>query len=195
MEARIEAEPHPFYGTASVAGRSLEWNLNDWTWDGDLFVAKPLNLAPSDCLGRQFFPLDNGTLTAGNSSNSSSFCSDEVNVGVENGKREMEKRRRVIMVEEDKLDDKAGNLTLNLGAQGYPTAEREAGCGEGSSGKKAKVVGGSGSRTVCQVEDCGADLSNAKDYHRRHKVCEMHSKAVRALVGSTMQRFCQQCSR
>jgi hypothetical protein len=45
------------------------------------------------------------------------------------------------------------------------------------------------------VEDCRADLSNAKDYHRRHKVCNAHSKASKALVGNVMQRFCQQCSR
>ncbi|OWM79735.1 squamosa promoter-binding-like protein 1 [Punica granatum] len=195
MEARIEAEAHHYYGMASVGKRSLEWNLNDWKWDGDLFIARPLNPVPSDYLGQQFFPLGNGIPTAGNSSNSSSSCSDEANLGFENGKRELEKRRRVIVVEHDNLDDKANGLTLKLGEQGYPIAEREAGIWEGNSGKKAKVVGGSASRAVCQVEDCGADLSNAKDYHRRHKVCEMHSKASRALVGNIMQRFCQQCSR
>lgn len=194
MEARIEAEAHHFYGMASVGKRSLEWNLNDWKWDGDLFIARPLNPAPSDYLGQQFFPLDNGIPTAGNSSNSSPSCSDEVNVGVENSKREPEKRRFVVF-EEDNLDDKASSLTLKLGGLGYPIAERGATSWEGNNGKKAKVAGGSGNRAVCQVEDCGADLSNAKDYHRRHKVCEMHSKASRALVGNVMQRFCQQCSR
>jgi hypothetical protein len=64
-----------------------------------------------------------------------------------------------------------------------------------SGGRKIKLAGGSSSRAVCQVEDCGADLNNAKDYHRRHKVCEMHSKATKARVGNVMQRFCQQCSR
>lgn len=48
---------------------------------------------------------------------------------------------------------------------------------------------------VCQVDNCNEDLSTAKDYHRRHKVCEVHSKAGKALVGKQMQRFCQQCSR
>ncbi|XP_048443907.1 squamosa promoter-binding-like protein 12 [Pyrus x bretschneideri] len=55
--------------------------------------------------------------------------------------------------------------------------------------------GTTSNRAVCQVEDCKTDLSNAKDYHRRHKVCDMHSKATEALVGSVLQRFCQQCSR
>ncbi|EFJ24337.1 hypothetical protein SELMODRAFT_59884, partial [Selaginella moellendorffii] len=49
---------------------------------------------------------------------------------------------------------------------------------------------------LCQALGCRADLSTAKHYHRRHKVCEMHSKAstVTAANGET-QRFCQQCSR
>ena len=47
----------------------------------------------------------------------------------------------------------------------------------------------------CQVEGCKADLSSAKDYHRRHKVCEMHSKASKAIAAGQEQRFCQQCSR
>ncbi|CBI40788.3 unnamed protein product, partial [Vitis vinifera] len=54
---------------------------------------------------------------------------------------------------------------------------------------------GSSSYPMCQVDNCREDLSNAKDYHRRHKVCEMHSKSTKALVGKQMQRFCQQCSR
>ncbi|ESQ34695.1 hypothetical protein EUTSA_v10006656mg [Eutrema salsugineum] len=55
--------------------------------------------------------------------------------------------------------------------------------------------GSGGNYPVCQVDNCTQDLSHAKDYHRRHKVCELHSKATKALVGKQMQRFCQQCSR
>ncbi|KAH1115863.1 hypothetical protein GYH30_057144 [Glycine max] len=47
----------------------------------------------------------------------------------------------------------------------------------------------------CQVEGCHVALLNAKDYHRRHKVCEMHSKAPKVVVLGMEQRFCQQCSR
>ncbi|CAM8981437.1 unnamed protein product [Rhodiola kirilowii] len=47
----------------------------------------------------------------------------------------------------------------------------------------------------CQAESCAADLSNAKHYHRRHKVCEFHSKAATVIAGGLTQRFCQQCSR
>ncbi|GLJ11262.1 hypothetical protein SUGI_0149530 [Cryptomeria japonica] len=47
----------------------------------------------------------------------------------------------------------------------------------------------------CQVEGCNADLSSVKDYHRRHKVCEAHSKSSMVIVNNQEQRFCQQCSR
>eukprot|EP00250_Pteridium_aquilinum_P010046 c19112_g1_i2 orf=1239-2105(-) len=47
----------------------------------------------------------------------------------------------------------------------------------------------------CQVDGCKTDLTSAKDYHRRHKVCAIHSKAARVIVRGEEQRFCQQCSR
>lgn len=47
----------------------------------------------------------------------------------------------------------------------------------------------------CQVEGCSVGLMGAKEYHRRHKVCELHSKAPKVIVQGLEQRFCQQCSR
>nr|AUW52977.1 squamosa promoter binding-like protein 6e [Petunia x hybrida] len=47
----------------------------------------------------------------------------------------------------------------------------------------------------CQVQGCGKDLSSSKDYHKRHKVCEVHSKTAKVIVNGIEQRFCQQCSR
>jgi hypothetical protein len=68
-----------------------------------------------------------------------------------------------------------------------------------SSAAAAAAGGGGGNQNPapprCQVEGCTADLSSAKDYHRRHKVCEMHSKASKAIAAGREQRFCQQCSR
>ncbi|KAF1890412.1 hypothetical protein Lal_00041124 [Lupinus albus] len=46
----------------------------------------------------------------------------------------------------------------------------------------------------CQVDSCKTDLSDAKQYHRRHKVCEYHAKAPFVLIADHQQRFCQQCS-
>ncbi|XP_010542291.1 PREDICTED: squamosa promoter-binding-like protein 5 [Tarenaya hassleriana] len=51
------------------------------------------------------------------------------------------------------------------------------------------------SSRLCQAEKCTADLTEAKQYHRRHRVCEVHAKALSAMVAGVRQRFCQQCSR
>lgn len=190
----VGGDAHHLYGMTSmdlreVGERSQEWNLNEWKWDGDLFIASSVNSVPSNGMGKRFFPL---TVV---SSNSSSSCSEEGALEIEKGKRELEKRRRIVVVEEENLNDEEGTLSLKLGGHGHQVQDREVGNWEGVSGKKTKLAGATQHRQVCQVEDCGADLSKAKDYHRRHKVCEMHSKAAKALVGNVMQRFCQQCSR
>lgn len=78
----------------------------------------------------------------------------------------------------------------------YDLCPQEEGDDNRNSGSKKKKgsSGGSGLRS-CQVDKCAADLSDAKQYHRRHKVCEVHAKAQVVLMGGMRQRFCQQCSR
>ncbi|PKA58112.1 Squamosa promoter-binding-like protein 8 [Apostasia shenzhenica] len=61
----------------------------------------------------------------------------------------------------------------------------------GARGRAAAIAG----VPICQAEKCAADLTEAKRYHRRHKVCEAHAKAVAVIVAGIRQRFCQQCSR
>ncbi|XP_076882098.1 squamosa promoter-binding-like protein 12 [Bidens hawaiensis] len=63
--------------------------------------------------------------------------------------------------------------------------------------KKVKLSSGQSSMPVsrCQVEGCNLDLSSAKDYHRKHKVCETHSKSPKVIVAGFERRFCQKCSR
>ncbi|KAE8704251.1 Squamosa promoter-binding-like protein 14 [Hibiscus syriacus] len=74
----------------------------------------------------------------------------------------------------------------------------QAGTASAEQKKKGHAIGNENyvtSKKATAVDNCKEDLSNAKDYHRRHKVCEIHSKATKALVEKQMQRFCQQCSR
>ncbi|KAL5707897.1 Squamosa promoter-binding-like protein [Ranunculus cassubicifolius] len=63
------------------------------------------------------------------------------------------------------------------------------------AGRKGRGVSQGGLPPRCQVEGCKLDLSDAKAYYSRHKVCGMHSKCPRVIVGGLEQRFCQQCSR
>ncbi|KAK2384140.1 squamosa promoter-binding protein [Trifolium repens] len=62
-------------------------------------------------------------------------------------------------------------------------------------GKKCKSNGQYLQSPRCQVEGCGLDLSSAKNYHRKHRVCEIHSKSPKVVVAGLECRFCQQCSR
>lgn len=65
-----------------------------------------------------------------------------------------------------------------------------------SGASKRSRAAYNGSQTVsCLVDGCKSDLSTCRDYHRRHKVCEDHSKTPMVTINGQKQRFCQQCSR
>ncbi|XP_052183320.1 squamosa promoter-binding-like protein 18 [Diospyros lotus] len=64
-----------------------------------------------------------------------------------------------------------------------------------SSSKRPRAVGNGIQAASCLVDGCREDLSNCKEYHRRHKVCEKHSKTSEVTIGGFKKRFCQQCSR
>ncbi|KAK4264531.1 hypothetical protein QN277_025693 [Acacia crassicarpa] len=63
------------------------------------------------------------------------------------------------------------------------------------SSKRARAINNGNQTVSCLVDGCNSDLSNCRDYHRRHKVCELHSKTPVVRIGGHKQRFCQQCSR
>lgn len=99
-------------------------------------------------------------------------------------------------------------IGLNLGGRTYFSASddhdlvnrlyrRGTGGGNGRAGgyDHGGGVGANSGGAKCQAEGCNADLSNSKHYHRRHKVCEFHSKASTVIAAGLTQRFCQQCSR
>ncbi|XP_050152445.1 uncharacterized protein LOC126627065 isoform X2 [Malus sylvestris] len=58
------------------------------------------------------------------------------------------------------------------------------------------VTGASGDgMAICKADGCAVDLSDAKVYNRRHRVCELHSKAPLVIVSGLKRRFCHNCSR
>ncbi|XP_049404620.1 squamosa promoter-binding-like protein 12 [Solanum stenotomum] len=61
--------------------------------------------------------------------------------------------------------------------------------------KKAKSSSQNAPIPHCQVEGCNLDLSSAKEYYRKHRVCDSHSKSPKVIVAGVARRFCQQCSR
>ncbi|KAM3279794.1 hypothetical protein ACQJBY_046895 [Aegilops geniculata] len=197
--ARVGSQSRHLYGgglggeleQARREKRVFGWDLNDWSWDSERFVATPVPAAVGNGL----------------SLNSSPSSSEEAEAEVArngNGGGVSDKRKRVVVIhddEDEKDEDPVGNsnhvLSLRIGGSSVTGGAAEDGSvnEEDRNGKKIRVQGGSSNGPACQVEGCCADLSTAKDYHRRHKVCEMHAKANTAVVGNTVQRFCQQCSR
>lgn len=67
--------------------------------------------------------------------------------------------------------------------------------GPQESAKRARMSNLQSQIPVCIVHGCNKDLSSSKEYHRRHKVCAIHSKTAVVVVNGVRQRFCQQCSR
>ncbi|RDY13091.1 Squamosa promoter-binding-like protein 6, partial [Mucuna pruriens] len=55
--------------------------------------------------------------------------------------------------------------------------------------KRVRVSGVHSQAAYCQVYGCNKDLSSCKDYHKRHKVCEVHSKTATVIVNGIEQRF------
>lgn len=56
--------------------------------------------------------------------------------------------------------------------------------------KRARAINNTIQAATCLVDDCNADLSNCKEYHR----CP-NSKTPEVSINGQKQRFCQQCSR
>ncbi|XP_054822251.1 squamosa promoter-binding-like protein 13A [Prosopis cineraria] len=74
-------------------------------------------------------------------------------------------------------------------------ASKTASSAASGSSKRARAIQNGTQTASCLVDGCSSDLSNCREYHRRHKVCELHSKTPVVTIGGQKQRFCQQCSR
>ncbi|XVF16175.1 hypothetical protein REPUB_Repub10bG0008800 [Reevesia pubescens] len=61
--------------------------------------------------------------------------------------------------------------------------------------KRSSSVANSNQKMTCSVDGCKSELGKYREYYRRHRVCENHSKDPVVIVGGEEQRFCQQCSR
>ncbi|CAK9168576.1 unnamed protein product [Ilex paraguariensis] len=86
-------------------------------------------------------------------------------------------------------------IGLNLGGRTYFSSSENHDFVNRLYRRSRMVEPGSVNSPRCQAEGCNADLTHSKHYHRRHKVCEFHSKAATVIAAGLTQRFCQQCSR
>ncbi|XP_075491432.1 squamosa promoter-binding-like protein 3 [Primulina tabacum] len=65
----------------------------------------------------------------------------------------------------------------------------------GTVSKRSRAYYPNVQNPFCQVDECNLDLTSAKNYHRRHRICGSHSKCPSITVSGRERRFCQQCSR
>ncbi|GJN32110.1 hypothetical protein PR202_gb20584 [Eleusine coracana subsp. coracana] len=145
--------------------KSLEWNMNDWRWDTHMFLATPSSAAPLERGGRNHIR-----------------SQGEIDFGV------VDTRRRV-SPEDDSAE--CSNAAGTNGENCNVVVQ------QGGSSEENRPTKGASSSTPpsCQVDGCQADLSCAKDYHKRHKVCEAHTRSSVVHIKRVEHRFCQQCSR
>lgn len=175
-------DPHPMPKKRSLPSLAQQqllqqkppgtWNPKQWEWDSTRFIAK-------QCQSVAVPPVE---------VEQHDTTREEQNTGT-SFNRSMSAR----------VDEGCDDLRLKLGDGSKGEAGSSLNSVEEPVSRPSKRVRsgspGTASYPRCQVDNCKEDLSHAKDYHRRHKVCELHSKATKALVAKQMQRFCQQCSR
>ena len=190
---------------------SPHWNMKTWNWDPVQFVAQRASGSgegsPED--RRQSVSKGNGeSHRASETGHKTDRPSTREKNHRVNDEDEREERDRSFFEREtpsppindrqsfpgdDDSEDAVGSLSLKLGGDSYAYAEENE--GGSRNGKRNRSSSPASQVPACQVDGCKADLCKTKDYYRRHKVCEMHSKATKAPVSRLMQRFCQQCSR
>ncbi|KAF8690138.1 hypothetical protein HU200_041378 [Digitaria exilis] len=96
---------------------------------------------------------------------------------------------------EDAGGSSSGSGSASSAAAPPPASSGGGRRGRGAGGGASGSSSSSAAPPRCQVEGCNVDLTGAKTYHCRHKVCAMHAKAPLVIVNGIEQRFCQQCSR
>ncbi|BFI04453.1 protein MpSPL3 [Marchantia polymorpha subsp. ruderalis] len=211
---------HGAYNHQYNGARMADWDVKSWDWDHVLFLAQPNPQAAQPIeLQRTYQTDDNGsrrkfhapsrdgvvlrldgTSTSpdhnGSSDHDDPYVSDrrrKHHLGYQDNGYGNSDKAQPFLRDGSSPEEDAESLSLKLGGHSYAYSDD---AGNGPRGTKRFRSSSPGPQfPMCQVDDCKADLSHAKDYHRRHKVCEMHAKAGKASVTRLMQRFCQQCSR
>lgn len=163
-------------GAARMSGgnknKSLDWDSNDWRWDTNLFLATPAAAAPSECSIREL-----------------SRAQGEIDFGVV-----LDKRRR-LSPEEDASAGCSNSAVADGDNNHVVSVQRGRSSEEEQEERPRKGAASSSSTPSCQVDGCHADLSGGRDYHKRHKVCEAHTRTTVVCIKKVEHRFCQQCSR
>ncbi|KAL3501518.1 hypothetical protein ACH5RR_035967 [Cinchona calisaya] len=94
-----------------------------------------------------------------------------------------------------RINSNLEKLTDSREADSMPNSEENLISSDSSLPKRARTSNLHSQIPICQVHGCYKDLSSSKDYHKRHRVCDVHSKTAKVVINGIEKRFCQQCSR
>ncbi|GJV68025.1 squamosa promoter-binding-like protein 12 [Tanacetum coccineum] len=182
--------------------RDMEWNTK-WDWEnlamfGSKGVASPKKLQATDWVIREGQDIDGSSNLSGvvggsggsgsiSASTESSFkdTTKVTKFSVDFGGGELNKSSPSLEASVCSSDQSIG---LKLGKRTYfeNNLPRSNSCA--STVKKAKLSQ-QNAPIICQVMGCDRDLASAKDYHRKHRVCDIHSKALKVIVAGLERRF------
>ncbi|PWA57482.1 SBP-like protein [Artemisia annua] len=186
----------------------MEWNTK-WDWEnlamfGSKGVASPKKLQSTDWGFKEGQDIDgssnhSGVLGGSGGSGSISASTESTfkdttkvtKFSVDFGGGELNKSSPSLEASVCSSDQSIG---LKLGKRTYFENNLPRSNSSVSTVKKVKLSQQS-APIICQVMGCDRDLSSAKDYHRKHRVCDVHSKSLKVIVAGLERRFCQQCSR
>ncbi|RRT63600.1 hypothetical protein B296_00032258 [Ensete ventricosum] len=103
--------------------------------------------------------------------------------------REKPRKDMVVATADDEDEEEQEEAAAEADKKRRPPSSSSAARRGVSGGGGGGGGGGGAPQPCCQAENCTADLTEAKRYHRRHKVCEAHSKAAVVMVAGLRQRF------
>lgn len=163
------------------------WSKSPLTFTLSFPLFPPFIVASLSCSLPDLFPLPLSSLTLHLSFVLTAMDSRNHNDGLKTKEGFKQRTAKDLLVEDDEEE-----VRLGLGCTSDKKRKGKRSCSNERIGVSSPPLFSS---PFCQVEKCKADLTDAKTYHRRHKVCELHSKASVVLLAGLHQRFCQQCSR
>ncbi|CAM0911996.1 unnamed protein product [Alopecurus aequalis] len=181
-------------GAAAGAGGGGNWNPRMWDWDSRAFTAKPSSDAHRLAGGHQHQQPPPAIAAQAPRQGAAGQLSLQLGLR-EEAAMAMDVSPTTTISSSPYPPARAAQEQVVRPTKRVRSGSPGTGSGGDGGGGGGSANGGAGSYPMCQVDDCRSDLTTAKDYHRRHKVCDIHSKTTKAVVANQMQRFCQQCSR
>ncbi|KAI3501863.1 hypothetical protein L1887_29889 [Cichorium endivia] len=176
----------------------MEWNTK-WDWE-NLDISSPKKLQSTDWGIKEGEDIDgsfNLSDIGNNSSTKSSISESSMKDVMKGSNLSFPSLEASVCSSDQSIGLKLGKRTYfenNLPRNNTKTSS-SSNTHVSSVPKKVKFCSQNTPVTRCQVEGCNLDLSSSKEYHRKHRVCENHSKSLKVVVGGLDRRFCQQCSR